>query len=120
METIRRDWLKRQVAAGRVEAKCEMHLTDDYLYDAASNFGKTDWMQARLCIPKFGVVVPGERERCIDHDFIEGQMNLRESDFTGNCGRAYWENKEAGLIHLSVHGNLWYTLRLKQDRKAVA
>ena len=115
METVRRDWLKKQVAAGRIEAKCDYHYTDDYLYDAASNFGKTDWMQARLCVPKFGSEIPGERERCLDHDFIEGQMNLRADDFTGNCGRAYWANKEQGLIHLRVHSNLSYTLRIKPE-----
>ena len=41
MKTVNRGWLKRQVLAGKVEAICAYHMTDDYKRDAANNCGKT-------------------------------------------------------------------------------
>ena len=42
-------------------------------------------------------------------DWIEGQCNMVESDFTGKSGRA-WENPD-GTITLKVHSNLDFTFR---------
>ena len=47
-QTIKRDWLKQQILAGKIEAKCDVHLTDDYLLDAGNNMGRTAWMLARI------------------------------------------------------------------------
>jgi hypothetical protein len=112
----RRDWLMRQVDAGKMEARCDGHYTDDYLYDAATNYGiSKSWKPARIRRPKFE---PREmaggfmRDVCVDPDSRDGYMNLMECDFTGNCGRCYL-NEETGHITLYVHSNLSYTLRVK-------
>lgn len=123
METIRRNWLRKQVELGRVEAKCEMHLTDDYAFDAAYNFGQTDWKPARIRQPKWEVYV-NERgsalDRCVDDDLRQGFINFLASDFSPSykTGHAYWQNKEQGLIHFSIHSNLRYTLRIVEARHA--
>lgn len=90
MKTIRRDWIKRQIEAGRMEAKCDYHYTDG---DTADNFGKTGWLPA-----------------CIGN-FIDGHINFQEHDFRFKSGAA-WKNEDE-TINLSVHSNLSYTLRLK-------
>lgn len=46
--TIRRDWLKRQILKGNVMVKCKGVYTDDYAFDAAYNYQKTDWMKAAI------------------------------------------------------------------------
>jgi hypothetical protein len=113
VKTINRGWLKRQVAAGNVEAKCNHHLTDDYAYDNANRFGVTGWMQARIRHPVFGSYVNEfgyTRERCVDSDFVEGQMNFNETDFEGKCGGAH--QYEDGTIHFYIHSNASYDLRI--------
>jgi hypothetical protein len=115
MKTINRGWLKRQVAAGKVEAKCNYRYSDDYAYDNASNFGRTEWMKARIRHPVFTEYVNEygfKLSRCTDHDFIEGQMNFHESDFEGKAGGAYQDDD--GTIHFYIHSNASYELRLTQ------
>ena len=115
MKTVNRAWLKRQIDAGRVEAKCSHHLTDDYAFDNANNFGKTDWMPARIRRPVFGTYINHlgfELDRCIDSDFVQGQMNFTEHDFVGKSGGAYYQPD--GTIHFYVHSNASYELRIKQ------
>ena len=97
MKTVNRGWLKRQVLAGKVEAICAYHMTDDYKRDAANNFGKTT------------IFVPCRIRS--GSDFIEGVMNFYESDFSSKSGAA-WMNKD-GTISLSVHSNRAYDLRIK-------
>jgi hypothetical protein len=46
--TINRGWLRRRIEAGEVEAKCDYQYSDDYAWDAATDFRKTDWMPARV------------------------------------------------------------------------
>jgi len=41
-KSVNRGWLLKQAAAGKLWLKCRMHLTDDYAWDNASNFGKMD------------------------------------------------------------------------------
>jgi hypothetical protein len=40
--TVNRAWLKKQIAAGNVEIKTDMILTDDYAFDAAYKNQKSD------------------------------------------------------------------------------
>jgi len=114
MKTIRRDWLKRQIEKGNVEAKCQHDLTDDYQFDNANDFGKTDWMEARMSRPTYKEVTNyvGNKVTVVDdRDFIDGIMNFKDYEFTGKSGGAYRTNDET--IHLYVHSNLSYTLRIK-------
>ncbi|MCA9875303.1 MAG: hypothetical protein KC441_16645 [Anaerolineales bacterium] len=46
--TVNRGWLKRQILAGRVIAKCNYYHTDDYAFDAAVNFRQSGWLKARI------------------------------------------------------------------------
>lgn len=109
--TIKRNWLKKQVELGRMEIKCDLHLTDDYRFDVSNKFGQSEWMPARICKPVFGMVkVNGyEMERCIDDDWQSGHMNLNDHDFEGKPG--YATRNENGTITLKIHSNLYYTLR---------
>lgn len=113
-KTVRRDWLKRQVEAGNIEAKCNYSLTDDYAFDNATGFGKTGWIPARIRNPKFGMVLVNnfKMERCIDSDHVQGQMNFNPSDFKGKSGWAY-RNVETGIISFGIHSNASYDLRIK-------
>ena len=101
MKIVNRGWLKRQVEAGMVEAKCNYLLTDDYAGDKANNFAKTDWMPARI--------------RRNYNDFVLGQINLWGHDFKCKPGGAWREDD--GTITLIVHSNLSYSLRLIKERK---
>lgn len=114
MKTVNRGWLKRQVEAGKVEAKCDYHFTDDYAWDNASGFGKTDWLPARIQHPTYKEVGEPGHERSItdNDDFIEGMMNFREWDFKAQSGAAYCRDGETD-IHFRIHSNLVYTLRIK-------
>lgn len=115
MDKIRRDWLQRQVDAGMIDARCNYHLTDDFLSDVANDHGKTDWLPARISRP-YRKDPSSTNRRFMDdeeRDFIAGMMNFHASDFEGSCGRCYWANAEQTLISLIVHSNLSYTLRLR-------
>lgn len=115
-KTIRRDWLKKQIDKGVVQAKCDIHLTDDYAFDNAAGFGKTGWMTARISRPTWTTItLPNGIERDVidDHDFVDGQMNLHEHDFAGKSGSAY--RNTDGTITLRVHSNLIYSLRLVDE-----
>ena len=112
-KTIRRDWLKRQIELGRIEAKCNYHLTDDYAYDNATGFGRTDWLKCRIRRPVFGEYVSEygfTLTRCMNDDMVYGMMNLTDDDFTGKCGSAWWD--DGSTITLVVHSNLSYDMRL--------
>lgn len=111
MKTIRKDTLKKMVEAGKLECKCEIHLTDDYRYDVANDFGKTEWKAARIRHPKFEKVTlynGNEVDTCTDSDVKDGFINLMECEI--NMGRAYWNGENQ--ITLRVHSNLYYTLRV--------
>lgn len=113
MKTIRRDWLLRQIEAGKVVGKCDMSLTDDYAWDNASNFGKTGWMPVRISHPKYekltlpnGCVI----DHNTDSDLVEGAINFYEYYFGFKSGTAHWNPD--GTILFRVHSNLWYTLQV--------
>ena len=78
----------RQIDAGKMEIQCCYRMTDDYAFDAAINFGKTEnWVDAK--------------------DF-----NLSERDFKTKSGCAYQSENE--IISLIVHSNRAYDLRPKK------
>ena len=121
MQTVNRGWLRKQVEAGTMEAKCDYHLTDDYAYDNANNDGRTSWLPARIRKPVWMTYRDEhgyERERIKDDDFVHGAVNLLASDFHGKSGRA-WKQAD-GHIALIVHSNRSYTLRAKQSVVASA
>lgn len=114
VKVIKRNWLKKQIELGKVEAKCEHHLTDDYRFDDSVNFGKTDWMQCRIRNPKFATRIldnGSEMPYCADDDFVWGQINLMDCDLHGKPGKAYLMDDDT--IWLYVHSNLSYSLRMK-------
>jgi len=113
MTTVKRNWLKRQIELGKVEAKCTHHLTDDYAFDNANKFGVTDWLKCRISRPTWKDVTLYNGNTITvrdDDDFVTGQMNLDDHDFEGKPGRA-WRNPD-GTITLIVHSNLAYEMRL--------
>ena len=115
MKTIKRNWLKKQIAIGNCEAKCNGRYTDDYQFDNAENFGKTDWLPARISTPVFQEFVNrvgNVENRCVADDFVEGMMNFRDYDFEGKSGRAY-QHEESGIITLRIHSNESYSIRFK-------
>ena len=111
-QTVRRDWLKKQVEAGNMECRCDHYIEHDGngQYDTIGG----PWKDARICHPKFEPrQMPAGHycDVCVDHDFIEGKMNMMTCEFNGNCGRAH--RGENGVITLLVHSNLCYSLRFK-------
>ncbi len=112
-QTINRGWLKKQIAQGKMEAKCDYHLTDDYAYDNDNKGGRTTWMPVRIRQAVYAHSAEGSRfDRLVDDDFRAGCINLDTWHFTGKSGRA-WRQAD-GNIALIVHSNLSYTLREKQ------
>ena len=102
-KTIRRDKIRRDIEKGLMEARCKYRYTDNYIWDSASNFGKTDWMPARI-------------QKNSD-DFIPGMMNFRDdpdgfSDFRTKSGAAWW--KDDGTITLLVLPGTSFALRYKK------
>ena len=87
-KTVRRDWLKRQIAKGNIEIKCNMILTDDYAYDNASNCQKSDWKKANI-------------------------ENFSEQDFKYQSGYAYW-NEDKTEISWTMLCNHYYTCRIRE------
>ena len=91
-QTVRRDWLKKQIEAGKMEIRCLQDLTDDYAYDSANNGGRTEWMD--------GV------------EWVKNQSkNLYDWKFRSTSGGAYREKD--GKIIFYVYSNLCYELREK-------
>lgn len=99
---VNRKKLMADIMAGLYEAKCDYRYTDDYAFDDAYGFGKTDFMPARV------------------GNFETGYCSFREDYFRSlkEYG-AYLSFNADGSISLSPHSNLSYTLRLKeQNQKA--
>ena len=116
-KTLRRDKLKRDIQKGLLEVKCNYRYTDDYAYDAASNYGKTDWMDAAL-EPEEGFGYSQEPMQFVGGEFKnmpqprkENTIYFDDYDFKGSCSRAVIN--ELGEIRFRIHSNLSYTLRYK-------
>lgn len=84
--TVNRGWLKKQIAAGNIEIKTDMILTDDYAFDAAYNCQKSEWKKADI-------------------------KDFSDQDFQFKSGRAYW-NDERTEISWTMLANHYYTCRL--------
>ena len=91
----RRDWLKRRIEAGLMEARCKYHYTDDYAFDNAYNFGITDWLPARIK----------------DDEHKTGFINFSESDFKYKSGGC---RLDGDVISFHIHSNLLYEIRFKE------
>lgn len=103
--TINRRWLKTRIERGEVMAKCNYRYTDDYAGDAASNFGKTDWLPARIRDwSKKSFELPG------------GFIDFDESDFRGF---GHCSGDKAGEMVLGF-GYTSYSLRLATAEEKVA
>jgi len=113
MKTIRRDWLKKQIEKGNVEAKCNYIMTDDYAFDDAYNCQRTGWKPARISNPTWKEVTlqNGITQTVQDSDDLkDGYTNFRDYDFTMSTGRAYWNEDET--ISFCPLSSEYYTLRI--------
>jgi len=112
-KTINRLWLKNQILKGNIEAKCDYHYSDDYAWDAAVNFNKTDWLPCRITQPH----TDPETGRWTN-DHRSGYINFCESDFRG-YGRAWADTDRGKNGPISLYfGYRSYTLRLKNTAEA--
>lgn len=104
MQTIRRDKLQRDIEAGKMEAKCDMVLTDDFAFDGSVNFQKSDWLPAE--------VVPYAKRQY--RDDAHRVCYFDPYDFRYSTGRAY-RNLD-GTISFTICANHYYTLRYRDTR----
>lgn len=90
MKTVNRGWLKRQVAAGKVEVLClRDFMTPGYTRD-------NEWSPA---------FIKGHMQETRD-----GQVGFDTMDFRFSSGRAYWDGK--GQICFNVMRGLGYLCRI--------
>ena len=101
MATANRGVLLRAAKAGRLWARCNFHLTDDYRGDMAGGFGKADLF--------YRVWVPSEGQKYGDRP--EGTIPAGEWDFRTKSGHAGVSESELfGKVYSwSVHSNLNYS-----------
>src|SRR5256885_17267112 len=92
---IRREVMKRAALAGKLEARCSSKLTDEFGFDEATGFGKTDWRPLYL---KTDVVNGPDR--------VEGHLVILACGFENG---SFWQGEER-LVCLKSGKNL-YTLR---------
>lgn len=118
-KTIRRDWLKKQIEKGNVEAKCNYHLTDDYAWDNAVNFGKTEWLPARVAPERQWEEITLQNgnttHRLINSEemYKEGFITFERHDFTYSTGWASWDDDEHTQISFCPLSGESYDLRIK-------
>lgn len=96
---IRRNWLKRQVAAGLIEAKLDFAIERDG-NGSNDRFGG-DWKPCYL--------------KTEHGDIRQGQIGFDGFDFATNTGMAYWEDADHTTIAFIIHTNLSFTLRIKTE-----
>lgn len=123
---IRRNTFTKNLKAGMYTARCKEHLTDDYAFDAATNFGRTEMMEARY-FPSFWT--------WLDEVGLNDQFKPFENDIEASkIRRRYQEERDAegGMVFtdetikmadiyqddettvaLYVHSNLSYELKVK-------
>lgn len=98
--TVRRSAVLKLLKQGKLEAKCNYHYTDDYVFDNAVDFKRTDWMPCRL--------------RAERTDTPQGYISFDEDDFSSSYSTGGTRLNEDGTISFSIHSNLNYTLRVKE------
>lgn len=87
--TVKRNWLKKQIENGCVFGRCCHSHTEDYV--------NSIWKPVR-----------------IKHaDFIDGFINLNETDFSTKTGMAWRTKMDPNLIEFSVHAGLHYQLKIQ-------
>lgn len=117
IKTVRRDWLKKQMDAGKLQARCMFEIEHDG-NGANDQFGG-NWLDARIRRPRFEDFVNcyGNKEtRCADSDFVEGMSNFNESDFRTKSGHASFDGRDPEgrkLWTFGIHSNSCYRLREK-------
>lgn len=122
-KTVNRGWLKRQIQAGNVRAKCDFHYTDDYAWDDAVNFQRTDWMPAYFNPPQVWeeITLPNgnKSHRCTNNHERnpQGYISFNDHDLDSTSGRAHWD-EDGKTIKLSVHSNLSFSLQLVKPVKS--
>jgi hypothetical protein len=119
MKTIRRDWLKRRVDAGKMEACTVFNIERDGT--GANDVYGGDWKPARIRRPTFREHYPDKENRpdwhysvCAHSHFIDGKMNFNESDFRSGSGACYQERTCADgrpIYCLHIHSNAVYNFR---------
>ena len=95
LKTVKRDWLRRQVEAGKVVCVSAYHFDDMY-------------GESRTSREMPVAMMPVDR-----HDAHDGTVYLFPSDFTSGSGSAY-RTEGGSIISLHVHSNSNYDLRIKQ------
>lgn len=100
---VRRDTLLRAARKGKLVAKCTGHYTDDYAFDAAYNFGRSE-----TYLP---VYVLGEDEP--RNAAPEGHVVLWAHEFKGRSGGA-WRvmDRDPEVIHFNVHSNKHFEMKV--------
>lgn len=103
LKTVNRRKLLNAALKGKLVAKCTGSYTDDYLYDAANNFGiMTEFRR---------VVIKKDGEKFADVQAKNPDTIVWNNwYFTSRSGRAYYSQ---GVITLYVHSNLTYTVRIE-------
>ncbi len=101
MKTVNRGKLTRDIAAGKLEARCVYHYTDDYAFDAGNNDGRTEWTPCRMQGDRYEV-------------HPEGMITFTPWELRAQGGRAYMdEDVQMPVITLRIHSNLVFSLRYK-------
>lgn len=98
--TVNRGTIKKLIEAGVLVASCNYRLSDDYAFDNATNFGKTDFIPARL--------------KKDSKDWQEGFANFDDYDFKTKSGKA-WLNQDGKSITLKIHENESWDLKFKEN-----
>lgn len=109
--TVRRDWLKRQIEKGNMEAKTVFEIEHDG--NGSNDVYGGEWKPARIRHPRFEEFVNQwgtTLTRCADPDFRDGWMNFNESDFRSGSGSCY---RTGTNYCLHVHSNAVYEFRTK-------
>ena len=105
MRIANRGHLKRLITKGIVEARCIYHYTDDYAWDNATNFGKTDWLPAYL------------NSSLEEDEQVEGIV-FDEWDFKTQGGYLSPDRDKEGIYTYAIHSNLVYEVRIKKAEAA--
>lgn len=135
--TYNRGKLKKEIKEGKLLARCVQHLTDDYRYDAASNFGETSFFPAcyerdieqkeleeetkrvtnsfllgsseKDCeMPDLRAKAKRNIYRKMKESQPEGSIFFSDDDLLSSSGSASVD--EDGVISLKIHSNLSYEL----------
>jgi len=104
MRIANRGHLKRLIAKSMIEARCRYHYTDDYAWDNATNFGKTDWLSAYL------------KSEIKEGEQVKGII-FEDWDFKTSSGYLSLNREKEGIYTFAIHSNLVYEVRVKETKK---